>query len=566
MSRITLFLILTFLVELSFAQHALGSLSRFTLATDANPIVQKSKEEDEVWKDVTVDMRWLQSGLNSQNCSSDQKAYIGCVLAVQAFAEVLNKEYEVVPVAQLNGQKPYYQAQVLALVEAKAPQLSSPVDAFEYFAKMRKELSARFFVASVAFSKSPNSDFELMLNEISKRAGKNVKPSDYVRAASKFFEAAVDPHTSILPTRKLEMASHDSGNSFVGLGIEFTRMGAGLMVRRVMKGSGAAQAGMLAGDLVIAVEGKQLKDMTDEQAVTLMRGLPNSSVSITIQRDEKTLVVSVVRAKVVDPVLSYENIKFNSKLIGYIRLTNFQYEGICDELEKAVATWERQNVDGYVLDLRGNPGGNVKIAACVGGVFLGAKKVVAYFETKTPAGSRYSSLETAAKISTAKPVSVLINAYSASASEIIAGAFRDHNRGYIVGQTTFGKGSYQSCGRLSGTPALTICSTGGLFFAPSGTTNQTTGVVPHIEVFQTKVAKDAETYAMREAQMYLFPLDSKKMPNIPIGNWNQLKAPKLCMDKLNLPTSYDQAAAISIYFKDYQLLNGLAAVNCAGAL
>lgn len=568
MKRTSLFLFLTLLVEIAFSQQAaLGTVTQFNLANDILPKVKiQQAKPDDVWSDVSVDLNWLLGGINSKSCASSKKAYLGCVMAVQAFAGALNKNYEVIPVSVLNNQVPFYKTDRLALVEMPVPAIASAKEAYSYFEQMRKQLNSRFSSASSEFIKSPNTDFELIVTEIYKRAGPNIKPSFYVAAATKFFEMARDPHTSMRPTKELQMASNENGASFVGIGIEFVKLEQGLMVKRVLKGSGSAAAGVLVGDVVTAVDSKVLKGLSDEEMVALMRGVENTSVKLTVQRGSVSRDLTVIRKKVVNPVVSSESVNFNGQTMVYIRLTNFMYSNICDEMADIVSAWDKQNISGFILDLRSNPGGNVMIASCVGGMFLGNNKVISYFENRSMFGSQYDALPTQAKATTNKPLSVLINAFSASASELVAGAIRDYSRGYVVGQTSFGKGSYQGCQPLQNQKELTVCSTQGLFFAPSGSSNQTVGVEPHISVYVNKDAQDGETYAMREAQMYLFPLDPKKMPNAPAGNWNQLKAPKQCLQNLKLDAVYDQATSTSLFYKDYQLLNGLAAVNCWGAI
>ncbi len=567
MIRISILLVLSVISQLSLAQPIRSqSLTRFQAASDVSPKINKNvaSAKDDVWSDVTVDLKWLVGGINYQSCSQSQKAYYGCVLAVETFAAVLKKNIEVFPVAQLTIKKPLFQAATLALVEVPAPVISNAKDAYGFFAAERAKLTTRFLLASAEYFKAPNQDFELMLSAINQLAGQSVKPMAYVAAASKYIETARDPHTSIIPLKQRESEYQDSGDSFVGIGIEFMPVAQGLLVKRVVKGGGALQAGLKVGDLIVAADGLLIKDIKDEDVTTHLKGAAGTTVNLTIQRDQKSFDVVVTRSQIVNPVISSESINYNGKTYAYIRLTNFMYEKICEEFAVVVQGWEKQNVDGYLLDLRNNPGGAVTIAACIGGMFLGNKKIVAYFEKRAQLGSTYEKLETDSTVTTTKPMSVLINAGSASASEIIAGALKDYNRAYIIGQTSFGKGSYQGCGQMQGQPSLLICSTGGLFFAPSGNSNQTLGIVPHVSVFLRKEAGDSETYSLREPQLYLFPLDPKKMPNAPVSNWNQLQAPTQCMQKLDLPTVYAQAPASVSYYQDYQLLNGLGAVSCTG--
>lgn len=567
MKHVLLLIILTLVVEIAFSRTtALGNVTQFELASDVLPKIKpQASKPDDVWSDISVDLNWLLSGVNTKTCALSQRNYLGCVLAVQAFSIAIKKNLEVIPVALLNGQTPFYQADRLALVEMPMATINTPKEAYGYFEQMRKQLSIRFSAASAAFIKAPNSDFDLLLKEIHKQAGGNVKSAVYVAAATKFFESASDPHTSLRPTKELQLASSESGDSFVGIGIEFVRLEQGLMVKRILKGSGADLAGVIVGDIITGADGKSVSGLNDEELMSALRGVENTTIKLTIQRNQAALDLSVNRKKVVNPVVSSEHMNFNGKSIVYIRLTNFMYENVCKEFAAVIKKWDNQNISGYLLDLRNNLGGNVSMAACVGGMFLGNNKVVSYFEQKSMFGVQYSSLPTKASVTTNKPLSVLINAFSASASEIVAGAMRDYNRGYIVGQTSFGKGSYQGCGQLQNMKELTICSTQGLFFSPSGESNQTVGIVPHISVYMNKDAHDLETYAMREAQMYLFPLPPKQMPNPPVGHWNRLKAPKQCLQNLKLESVYDQAAPNVSYYKDFQLLNGLAAIDCWGA-
>lgn len=560
--RISFILVLTLLTQISFATTpSLMAAAKFKIATDANPQVQGS--ESDLWSDVAVNINWLLANVNARDCARSTKVYVGCALAVQTLATALNKNLEVIPVAQLGIKKPFYQAERLALVEMPLPVIATPKDAYEHFEKMRALMNARFAVSSIAFMKSPNLDFEQLISEIYKRAQAKISVKIIVAAAGKFIETALDPHTSVQPTKAMQQSSSQSGDSFVGIGVEVMALDSGLMVKKTTKGSGAEKAGMLPGDIIVGVDGTPIKGMKQDDVVSKLRGVDGTTVNVTFVREEKTLTISVARAKIVSPVLSSEGISFNGKTYAYIHLTNFMYDQICEELGKIITTWENQKVDGYILDLRSNPGGDVKIAGCVGGAFLGANKIVTYFEQQSTVGSRYKPLMTTAKVSTNKPLSVLINSYSASASEIVSGAIRDYNRGYIVGQTSFGKGSYQGCRPLPGNEALVMCSTGGLFFAPSGITNQATGIEPHVSVYLEKEQQESEKFALREAQLYLYPLTPKKMPSTPSGNWNQLKAPTECLAKQNLAEKYTQLTAISLFYKDYQLLNAVAAVNCA---
>lgn len=554
------------LISVSFAFSKTPSsdvYSRLIVGTDIGPKI-KSTNVESPWDDVNVDLNWVLANINSKNCALTQKSYLGCVLAVQLMAGLLGKNMEVMPVGKLNGLQPLLSSSQLAIVTGNPIEIKTVKDAYGYFDVLRQQLTDRFLAESAKFVKSPNSDFENLIQGIVNRYGKKISSEVYVAMVGKLLEVAIDPHTSLRPTKEMKNSQQNGSDSFVGIGVEIMVVDQGILVRRPIKGSGAATAGVLAGDLIIAVDGVSLSGKKDEDLSARLRGPENSKVVVTVRRGSQTFDLTVTRSQVVSAVVSSDTVSFNNRNVVYIRLANFMYSNACSEIEQIVATSEKLKVDGYILDLRNNGGGIVQIAACLTGIFLGPGKVVSYFEVRGKNGSQVKPMVSSAKVVTRKPLSLLINSNSASASEIVAGALRDYSRAVIVGQASFGKGSYQGCGPYMAMPGLTLCSTEGLFFSPSGETNQTKGIVPHVEVFINSSPHEIETYSLRESQLFLFPLPRKTLQVPPGVSWNQMKAPSTCLRGLGLESIYEKAPAGVFYYRDYQILNAAASVQCFG--
>ena len=249
---------------------------------------------------------------------------------------------------------------------------------------------------------------------------------------------------------------------FSGIGTAVTGDPRGLRVRDVYNGSPAKDAGMKAGDLVTEVNGKSLKGLSEEQAVTRLRGEPGTDVTIVTDRDGKTKKLTITRATVNLPSVASRTVKVGDKKIGVIRLAQFT-NGAHAEVEAAVQKEIKNGADGIVFDLRGNPGGLVNEAQLVTSVFVENGVVVTTRGRNSPKMVLKATGDaTAPKI----PMVVLVDKNSASAAEIVAGALQDHKRAKLIGDRTFGKGVFQEVLTLPNGGALDI--TAGQYFTPSG--------------------------------------------------------------------------------------------------
>ena len=288
---------------------------------------------------------------------------------------------------------------------------------------------------------------------------------------------SLDPHSSYLSPESYKDMQVKTKGSFGGLGIEITMEGGFVKVVSPIDDTPAANAGMQSGDLIIGINGESIKGLTINEAVSRMRGPVKSKITITVVRGEKDpFDVEIIRDVI--KIRSVKHHIINS--IGYVRLTTFS-DTTTSGMEKSINEIKKELGDkfkGLILDLRNNPGGLLNQSITVTDAFLNQGEIVSTQGRKPDDTSRVFAKK--GDIINGKPLIVLINSGSASASEIVAGALKDHARAIIVGTRSFGKGSVQSIIPLSGNGAMRL--TTARYYTPSGVSIQAKGIEPDIKV------------------------------------------------------------------------------------
>src|SRR4030081_3210792 len=315
--------------------------------------------------------------------------------------------------------------------------------------------------------------------------------SDYVEKPddAKLVESAIngmltglDPHSSFMDAKSFRDMQVQTRGEFGGLGIEVTMEEGVIKVVAPIDETPAAKAGVMANDFITHIDDEPIQGLTLNQAVDKMRGPVNTKIKIRIMRKGQDKPVEMTLTRDVIKVLSVRS-RSEGDDIGYIRITQFN-EQATTGLKKAIADLTAQNGDklkGFILDLRNNPGGLLDQAISVSNAFLNRGEIVSTRGRNADETQRFTARP--GDLTKGKPVIVLINGGSASASEIVAGALQDHKRATLVGTRSFGKGSVQTIIPLgSGTGALRL--TTARYFTPSGKSIQAKGIVPDIEVLQ----------------------------------------------------------------------------------
>jgi carboxyl-terminal processing protease len=301
----------------------------------------------------------------------------------------------------------------------------------------------------------------------------------------------LDPYSSILtPGEYREIMSQIEGN-LIGLGVELWAEGVELRIVDVFKGSPAAEAGLLPGHYILEVDGQSVVSVGAKRAADMLRGPENSRVKLVISSGgDQSVAIEVVRKRVEIPSVALSQMQDGQ--VGYIRITNFQKTTV-GEVSRAMFDLSSRGMKSLVIDLRRNPGGLLESAVELADYFLLRGGIVSTRGRNTAENRNYTAH---AAGTWDVPLVVLIDGDSASASEIFAGAIRDHERGYIVGQISYGKGSVQGVfpsDRGIGGLRLTVSR----FYSPSGTAISQRGITPHVVVPEDPPASPSTLVALK---------------------------------------------------------------------
>jgi carboxyl-terminal processing protease len=299
--------------------------------------------------------------------------------------------------------------------------------------------------------------------------------------------AGLDPHSSYLDKEEFAEVNVQTSGKFGGLGIEVQLFNGFVRVIAPIDETPAAKAGVLTGDLIIKIDDTPVKGMSLTDAVRKMRGDPGTKISLTIVREgtaeplvlemkRDIINVSTVRSRMLEPGLAY------------LRITTFSSQtgkAMADEVKKLRKASPGGQLKGVVLDLRNNPGGVLNAAIEVSDAFLDKGTIVSIKGRVSDANREYNAAP--GDMLDGKPIVILVNGGSASASEIVAGALQDHKRGLVVGAKTFGKGSVQTILPLQNDSAIKL--TTARYFTPNGRSIQAEGIGPDITIRPVKISK-----------------------------------------------------------------------------
>lgn len=317
-----------------------------------------------------------------------------------------------------------------------------------------------------------------------------VDEADLIEAAINGMLTSLDPHSSYLPPRDYDTMQVQTRGEFGGLGIEVTQEEGFIRVITPMDDTPAMAAGVEAGDFITHVDGEALLGLTLEESVDLMRGPVGSEIVITVVREEvdEPFDITIVRDRIRLTAVR-ARLEGNTAILRVSTFNDQTYPNLREGLDELIAeVGGLENLDGVVLDLRNNPGGLLSQAIRVSDAFLERGEIVSTRGRDEADGERYNA--TPGDLIDGRPVVVLINGGSASASEIVAGALQDHRRAVVVGTNSFGKGSVQTVMPLQGEGAMRLTTS--LYYTPSGRSIQALGVAPDILVEQRESVESDE--------------------------------------------------------------------------
>jgi len=319
--------------------------------------------------------------------------------------------------------------------------------------------------------------FGEVLEKINKEYVDEFNQSESMDSAINGLLQSLDPYSSYMSPKIFEEMQTETSGEFGGLGIEVSMEAGVVKVISPIDDTPASRAGLKAGDYIVKINDVQVQGKSLSEAVDLMRGPVGSGIELTVRRrgEKKALTFNIIRE-----VIQVQSVKSEiiNGSIGYIRLTSFN-DNSSDQIEKQIKKLKKnKNLNSFILDLRNNPGGLLSQAIKISDFFLENGEIVSTKSRKKSENRKWFAKK--GDITDGKTLLVLINYGSASASEIVAGALKDHKRAIIVGENSFGKGSVQSIIPLKNRGAIRL--TVAKYYLPSGKSISEVGVRPDIEV------------------------------------------------------------------------------------
>jgi len=352
-----------------------------------------------------------------------------------------------------------------------------------------KKILFTSFIIMTIFQKSFSENIEIykkidlfgeVLEKINKEYVDEVDQSKSMDSAINGLLQSLDPYSAYMSPESFESMQTETSGEFGGLGIEVGMESGVVKVISPIDNTPASKAGLKAGDYIVKINNLQVQGKSLTEAVELMRGPIGSSIKITVRRRgiKKALIFNITRE-----IIEVQSVKSKliDKNIGYIRLTSFNENSSNQIKEKITKLKENKNLKGYILDLRNNPGGLLSQAIKISDFFLENGEIVSTKSRKISENRKWFAKK--GDITDGETLIVLINYGSASASEIVAGALKDHKRAIILGENSYGKGSVQSIIPLKnrGAIRLTIAK----YYLPSGESISKVGVTPDIEIIES---------------------------------------------------------------------------------
>lgn len=324
-----------------------------------------------------------------------------------------------------------------------------------------------------------------------------VTDKQLIEAALNGMLSSLDPHSSYLNADSFKDMQVQTRGEFGGLGIEVTMENGLVKVVSPIDDTPAFRAGLKTGDLITHLDGKQVMGLTLQEAVDKMRGKVGTDIRLTVRRESKEFDVTLTR----DTIKIKSARSHREGNIGYVRITSFSektYDGLKEAIEQQVKEIGKDKIQGFILDLRNNPGGLLDQAVAVSDAFLDEGEIVSTRSRHAEETQRFNAHK--GDLLNGMPLVVLINDGSASASEIVAGALQDHKRAILVGTRSFGKGSVQTIIPLPDKGAMRL--TTARYYTPSGRSIQAVGIEPDIEVKQmTSLAEVTPAHRRSEADL-----------------------------------------------------------------
>jgi len=537
----------------------------FLLVAGVLPAAAFAQKAKDYWAGTKLPFTYFTSKHTNIQCYQNAIRFEGCVFAVQAALNESQSKQELWTVETYNRLevKPTitYEAGGLVFAEARKQEGKKIWEVLKQYKAERAELFESLHTLYNTTKYDQLNFGQLYAHIKANIIDKNPAAEPRITGEMVNLDMAVTegPYSALMPMELLQDRSA-GGATFVGVGIELKLLDKLLIVVRPIKGGPAQLGGIKAKDIILEVDGISMANKSTDDAVNMITGELNTPVKIKIRRGTEEKEFTLIRAKLKGETLVAEVVDGNAGSYRWLQLRDFMDADICKKLRTELKVAKEENNRAIILDLRGNPGGRLDMAACVAGLFVPpqANMVESRFLDPNTAPEKLPSKDPE---ELTKPVITLIDAGSASASEIVAGALQDLNRSVVLGVRSFGKGTVQSMNLFSLMYKLYKKETIATYHLPSGRTPQLVGILPSIEVYPVINPQEEDKFAYRQEDEYLKVVPAKNAP------WEETRphyiaSIKNCMNANGRAKNQFDPQSNDRIMGDYQLLSAIDAIDC----
>ena len=425
------------------------------------------KKAEAYWQDTGLSSKELYQLISNNSCQSSEKYFLACV----------NSITQILPKFHLK-------------LSSQTGQITSSVLASDDDGRSEKE-NLQPFIKMYEKQNNLLVNFELIWHDLLDKERSESSKSYLVGVGiNSFLSVYKDPHTYILPSQFFEEVGSKFERSNLFVGLAFEKKENHILVRKVFKGSDAEKAGLKSKDEILEINGIKSEKLNFFDISSILKESEFKQFYFKIKRNK---IVENIEVKRSFTKLNHVLVEKESGLRDYSVITLAKFSrGVCAEVSKKIKSMTGESIAGMILDLRDNPGGELNEAACLAGLFLGINKKIYSVKYFDPLKSDEVVLTTGSLLYTG-PLVLLINSSSASASELLAGALQDYNRAALVGERTFGKGTFQEGEIWSKNSQITLFRTQGFYLLPSGVSPQLKGITPDLIQDEDRVTQREET-------------------------------------------------------------------------
>jgi carboxyl-terminal processing protease len=525
--------------------------------------------DEEHWEATGISQADVQNFVNTKNCYQNENNFLGCIAAINSLLATSNPE-KILSNKQISHLPEMKES--IAVVERLQINNHTPlrldnnnlVESWKVMAQAKSTIN-KSWKGLYAVSKNKPISMEALFNSALSFADQSYLKYKLANAENAYFRSAIDPHTYITPKTKWEDTITSSEKLLVGIGVYVVKLD-DKFILKLMDNGPALTSGLRSMDVLEKIDGQTVETMTQDDVVKLIRGTEKTPVTLTVSRKGINQDITIVRS-------TFINKKIFSKLlvdpltkrkIGYIKLTSFMELNACNKFEVLARSLHQQGAENLILDLRDNGGGLLNEALCMASLYTDKGKVI--LTENNPQTNQILTTHRSTfnapifHLYKNKPLFILQNADSASASEVLTGALVTQQLAITVGARSFGKGTVQHSQEdvkdvLNG---IKMMKTQSRFHFASGASNQILGIQPDIEVYAKPNPTDNDKFAIREIDSYPNAIiSSKPLQRFPAFATNAIKN---CVRARNqISREFDPESSENA---DYQLLMAREAASC----